>query len=260
MSVRLRRLPLIVYCLVTTALALNSSPAQTASPTPQDAAAKKQKSAEYINIGDNIRGFSMRYGNPTINTDGKTLNAFPGGGWYVLPVRADGDFRIEFDVFNDSDDGDSHLLLVDDATNAGIDVRNSPQGTDTPTINIFAAKNLAAYDDFYFPKTTLATANATAFPNRAWTHVIITKIGNKLTDNCGGQVITADLGNVFFPAKAHIGLGYYATNFQGGKGTMNYRNIRISDADAPPGVPDLIATWAGIPIIFAVPARQESKK
>ncbi len=228
---------LAVVCLLGLSVIGAKAQSTSPSPTPHDAS-KKPKPAEYIDAGDNMKGFSGRYGNPTLRSDGKTLNAFPGGGWYALPLRASGNFKIEFDVYNDSNDGDSHLLLVDDATNAGIDVRNSPQGTDTPTINIFYAKNLATYNDFYFPGAALATANTTAFPNRTWTHVVITKVGNKLTDNCGGQVISADLGKIFFPPRARIGLGYYSTNYQGGKGTMQYRNIHITeipDADAPHG-------------------------
>ena len=181
-------------------LSVTGAHAQSPSPSPAAKDAPK-KPAEYINAGDNMKGFSGRYGNPTVKSDGKTLNAFPGGGWYALPLRASGNFKIEFDVFNDSNDGDSHLLLVDDATNAGIDVRNSPQATDTPSINIFYAKNLATHNDFYFlnhhprhQRTPLAFPEPHMDPchhhqGRQQTHRQLRR----------PRVISADIGKIFFP-------------------------------------------------------------
>jgi len=194
-----------------------------------------QATNSYSNSGDNSKGFALRYGSAKFTSNEAELVGASGGGWYALPVKVSGDFQISFDVYNNSNDGDSHLLLVNDSTNAGIDVRNSPQGTDTPSINIFSGTNLVDYQQFYFPRpdATLASAPTTDFPNATWTHVVITKRGNILTDSVGGQSIQADLSDVSPASIDRVGLGYYATSNLGGAGQLRYRNIVVMPA--PPG-------------------------
>ncbi len=186
----------------------------------------------YSNSGDNTTGFVVRSGGPNISSDGSVINCTVGGGWDAIPVEVSGNFKIEFDVINNSFDGDSHIFLVDDTTNAGVDVVNSPQGTDTPNINVLYSNNFGDSGAYYFPPHTLASQNSTAFPNMTWTHVIISKNGNILTDNVGGQIMTADVSNIYFPPLARVGLGYYATTYRGGAGNIKYRNIVITE-EAP---------------------------
>ena len=93
-------------------------------------------SPPYTNSGNNLNGFIVKYG-PPLTTDGTNIIGM-GGGWSTMPVEVTGAFIISYQVYGDSGDVDSHFLLIDDTTNGGIDLRASPEGTDTPSINIFS--------------------------------------------------------------------------------------------------------------------------
>ena len=73
----------------------------------------------------------------------------------------------------------------------------------------------------------LGGGTAQKFPDQTWTHVTISRIGNRVIDNVGGQVIHAEIPAGTFPQKVHLGLGYYATKNVGGNGQMQYANIRV---------------------------------
>jgi len=182
----------------------------------------------YCNSGDNTDGFSLRLPDASFSTDGTELIGASGGGWYALPVTATGDFKVEFDVYGNSGDVDSDTLLVDDETNAGILLNNCPQGTDTPNLNVCYSDNFTNSSNFFFPSDVLSSAGSTSFPNETWVHVIITKKGNTLTDNVGGQIITADLTDLDLSSTLRIGLGYYATTNDGGVGNIEYKNIKVT--------------------------------
>jgi hypothetical protein len=196
----------------------------------------------YSNTGDNTTGFSTMYdpggSATTMVSNGTNIVESNGGIWDMLPVTVSGDFQISFDVNNNSFDGDSHFLLVDDSSNGGLDMRNSPQGTDTPSINIFSGTDFTNYNQFFFPTVgaTLATATTTNFPNQTWTHITITKTGNILTDNVGGQIIQANVSSVGLSSTLRVGLGAYATTFNGGAGTLSYRNITVVATPEPPAI------------------------
>jgi len=185
----------------------------------------------YYNSGDNTNGFIFKYDGSNLSSDGTVISGTHSGGWDSMPVFVNmtENFQISFDVYNNSFDGDSHFLLFDPTTNGGLDIRNSPLGTDTPNINIFYGTNFVNHDQFYFPTVgnTLATASTTSFANQTWTHVTISKTGNILTDNVNGQIIQADLTGRSLPATAQLGLGYYSTTFSGGTGIMSYRDITV---------------------------------
>jgi hypothetical protein len=193
----------------------------------------------YSNPGDNITGFDLMYGNPCFSVDPQhDLLGASGGGWFALPVVLTGDFQLDFDVYGDSGDVDSDIIFADDQTGAGIEVNDCPQNTDTPTINIKWSANLCTHQSFYFDLTTLASAPSTNFPNFTWTHIRITKKGNTLTDNVGGQVILADVSNGKFPTEARLGLGYYSTQNLGGAGLIRYAHIRVIQLSTENPVPE----------------------
>jgi hypothetical protein len=194
----------------------------------------------YTNSGNNTEGFRTAYGNALLKSDGRCIVESNGGTWSLLPVKVTGDFKITYDILNNSLDGDAHLLLVDPATNGGIDVKNCPQGTDTPFNYIFSGSNFADYNQFFFPslQNTLVTEPATSFPVASWTHVIITRKGNVITDNVGGQIIRADVGKLNLPATLRVGLGGYATTFGGGVGCLSFRNLTVARDSSSAGSED----------------------
>ena len=181
----------------------------------------------YVNRGDNTTGFTLKYGNPSFTVDDNKLVGTEGGGWFALPIVVRGDFQIDFDVYGDSGDVDSYLILTDDNSKGGIMFRNCPEDTDDSSIAIHYIADLTDHDLFYFPHKPLIFATATNFPNKTWVHIMITKVGNMLTDNVGGQVISADASRQNLPAAIRIGLGYYSTTNLGGNGQIGYANIRI---------------------------------
>jgi len=95
----------------------------------------------YSNTGNNTTGFVLEYAgdqsnadlvsNGTILTEGNSS----GGGWYDLPVQVSGNFQISFQVYNDSNDGNAHLLLVNPSTNGGLDIRNDANGANSVTLS-----------------------------------------------------------------------------------------------------------------------------
>jgi hypothetical protein len=181
----------------------------------------------YFNAGDNTRGFAPGYGNVSFSVHNHALVGASGGGWSALPVLLEGNFEFDYDVYGDSGDVDSDIVFVDEElNNVGILVNNCPQNTDTPTVNILSNKHLND-QGFYFDSTRLSGAPSTRFPNCTWTHVRIIKKGNILTDDVGGQVISANLEKVSFPISARLGLGYYATQNLGGTGQIRYANLRL---------------------------------
>jgi hypothetical protein len=149
-----------------------------------------------------------------------------------------GNFQISFQVNNNSYDGDSHLLFIDPGTDAGLDVRNSPQSTDTPSINIFSGSDFANYDQYFFPTSsnTLATATTTSFPNMTWTQITITRTGNIITDDVGGQIISADVTSQNLSTTLDIGLGGYATTISGSAGQLLYRDIVVTPEPSAAGL------------------------
>jgi len=181
----------------------------------------------YVNAGDTTDGFLLAYGNLSFSVDQHVLIGASGGGWDKLPVLLKGDFQVDFDVYGDSNDVDSNILFVDELNGEGIEVNNCPQDTDTPTLGIKYSTHLCDHEGYYFDQTTLVSAASTKFPNRTWTHVTITKKGNILTDNVGGQVISTSVENENFPAAARLGLGYYSTQNLGGNGLIRYAHIRV---------------------------------
>jgi hypothetical protein len=200
----------------------------------------------YSNTGNNTTGFVLAYGGDqghgdpanadlistgTVITPGNTA----GGGWYDLPVQVSGNFQISFQVNNNSFDGNAHLLLVNPSTNGGLDVRNDPEGTIVSNINIFSGTNFANYNQFYFPSAsdTLATATTTNFPNQTWTTITISLTNNILTDNAGGQIIQTNIGGLGLPETLQVGLGYYATTYNGGAGQIQFRNITVTATPEP---------------------------
>lgn len=178
----------------------------------------------YVNSGNNVTGFVARFVDPHFISNGTEIIG-SGNGWVALPVKVSGDFQIKYDVFGNSFDVDSHLLLVNDATTDGVDCVASPVGSDTPSINIYNQKNLASYTPFYFATTYLAKASTTGFINYTWTHATITKVGTNITFNVGGQTISAKVTTADLPTVARVGLGYY--------GEIKYRNISVKSYVAP---------------------------
>ena len=181
----------------------------------------------YENKGDNTTGFELMYGNVSYSVVDHYLLGASGGGWDALPVVLKGDFQVDLDVYGDSGDVDANLIFADDNTGAGFIVNDCPQDTDTPTIGIKTSTNLCTHDTFYYNLTTLVGAPSTKFPNCTWTHIRITKRGNALTDDVGGQVISTDVSGANFPAAARFGLGYYTTQNLGGAGLIRYAHIRV---------------------------------
>ena len=135
---------------------------------------------------------------------------------------------------NNSFDGDSHLLLINSGKASGLDIRNSPESTDTPNINIIAGSNFRNYSQYFFPKpaTYLASAESEDFPNMTWTQVTITRTGNLITDDVGGQVIQATVSGKALGSALQIGLGAYATTYDGGAGLLEYRDITVTEDSA----------------------------
>ena len=188
-----------------------------------DAAGK----VRYENPGDNIKDFELMYGDLSYSVVDHYVLGASGGGWFALPVVLKGDFQVDLDVYGDSGDVDSDLIFADDNTGAGFQICNCPEDTDTPTINIRTSTNLCTHETFYYSLTTLVSAPSSHFPNNTWTHIRITKKGNTLTDDVGGQIISTDVSNANFPAAARFGLGYYATRNLGGAGQIRYAHIRV---------------------------------
>lgn len=189
----------------------------------------------YSNTGDNTTGLTtvlVSGTGGTITTNGTDLVESGGGRWDVLPVSVSGDFQISYQVYNDSNDGDSHFLLFNPVDYTGVDVQDSPQGTDTPTINIFSAGDLRTYNGFFIYTAPLIGAATTAFPNQTWTQITITRTGNILTDNVGGQILQYDMSNLGLPATLGVGLGAYASTTLGGNAQMLYRNIILTVPEA----------------------------
>src|SRR5476649_243427 len=105
----------------------------------------------YSNTGNNTTGFVDQFSTGHLITDGTYLVEATGGTWDTIPATVTGNFQISFQVYNDTYDGDSHIMLLNTETDAGVDVRNSPQGTDTPNINIFSGTNFTNFSQFFFP-------------------------------------------------------------------------------------------------------------
>ena len=96
-----------------------------------------------------------------------------------------------------------------------------------PSISISSMPNLYDFDQLFYHHNTIASAIAQNFPDQVWTHITITKVGHTLTDCVGGQTISTEVTDGIWPAKAPLGLGYYATKNVGGDGRMAYANIRV---------------------------------
>ncbi|MCE0522566.1 MAG: PEP-CTERM sorting domain-containing protein [Methylacidiphilales bacterium] len=187
----------------------------------------------YSNSGNNTTGFVTQYGNLSFSSNGTDLIGSPGGGYVNLPVTVNGDFQMSFDVYGNSYDVDSDILFLSHGTAAGVQIRNCPQGTDTPSLYLESGTHFADYEGFYWDNTVLAQAASTNFPLQTWTSITITKIGNTLTDDVGGQILTTDLTALDLSSSLDIGLGYYATTYEGGVGQIEYRNIVIAAVPEP---------------------------
>ena len=182
----------------------------------------------YTNCGDNTTGFNLKFGGASFTVDNHMLVGTEGGGWYSLPVYVSGDFQVDFDVYPDANDAASALMLYDDSNNRGVLMFNCTETTFSNTnIGIYSVNDLTNHDQFYFPNSPLGIAPAKNFTVKAWTHITIIKKGNTLTDNVGGQVISADLSKEKLPFVLRVGLGYYATTNVGGDGEIGYANLRI---------------------------------
>jgi hypothetical protein len=183
----------------------------------------------YSNDGSNNTGFITQYGNGSLASDGHVVIESNGGTWTALPVTVSTDFDVEYDVYNDSNDGDVHVILFDPETKGGIDIKNCPIDTDTPGIQFISGSNFANYNAFYFPPSSavLAGADGSKFPSHTWTHVKIAKRGNMLMESVGGQIIRADIGSLNLPKTLYIGLGGYATPIGGAPGKISFRKILV---------------------------------
>ena len=191
--------------------------------------------ALYANSGDNTTGFKLIYGSASFSSSEGVIVGDCGAGWVSLPVWVTGDFQIDFDVYPDANDAASFFLLYDDASHKGIEILNCTETSfGNHNIGVYSVDDLTDHDQFYFPQSPLATAGAKHFTNQAWTHVTIIKKGLTMTDNVGGQVITADLakakGNL--PYSMRVGLGYNATTNVGGNGQIGYAHLRIVRVNA----------------------------
>jgi len=175
----------------------------------------------------------MEYGSLSYSSNGTDIIGATGGGYVNLPVTLSGDFQMSFDVYGNSNDVDSDILFVSSGTDAGIQIRNCPQNTDTPNLYLEGGSHFADYNGFYWDHTTLATAASTNFPLQTWTHITLTKKGNTLTDNVGGQILITDLTSLNLSSHLDVGLGYYATTNLGGVGQIEYRNILITAIPEP---------------------------
>jgi len=187
----------------------------------------------YSNSGNNTTGFALQYGNVSYSTNGAYLTGASGGGYVNLPLTINGNFQMSFDVYGNSNDVDSDILFLSAGTAAGIQIRNCPQNTDTPNLYLEGGTHFADYEGFYWDNTVLAQAPSTNFPNETWTHITITKNGNTLIYNVGGQILTTDLTSLNLSSSLNIGLGYYATTTLGGVGQIEYRNILITATPEP---------------------------
>jgi hypothetical protein len=208
-------------------------------PIPPDPPApispKKTDKVLYTNHGDNTEGFDVKFYHPNFTPHNHVLIGNDPGhhsrdddsGWLALPVSVESDFRIDYDVYSDARDGSGWLILFDDSSKKGLCLSSSPRGSSANSINIFAMENLTDRDSVFDQNVKLATASTTNFPDQTWTHVTITKAGNMLTENVGGQIISTELPVDSLPKKIHVGLGYYATKNLGGDGEMSFANILV---------------------------------
>jgi len=190
----------------------------------------------YSNTGANTTGFVITYPfGASLTSNGTDLVLNEGGIWDTLPVTVTGNFQLSYQVYNNSGDGDSHVMLLNNGTTGGVGVTNSPQNTDTPSINIVSATDFTNYNQYFFPTAseTLATALSHAFPNDTWTQIIVTKFGNILTDNVGGQTIQYNVSGLGLSSSFQIGLGGYATTNLGGAGQLLYSNIVVTEIPEP---------------------------
>ena len=122
----------------------------------------------YSNSGNNITGWTVTYPyGATLVSNGTDIVLEEGGIWDTTPVTVTGNFQISYDVYNNSGDGDSHLMLLNNGTTGGVGVTNSPENTDSPSINIVSATDFTNYSQYFFPTSaeTLATASSLDFPN-----------------------------------------------------------------------------------------------
>jgi hypothetical protein len=187
----------------------------------------------YYNPGNNTTGFTTQYGNLSYSSNGIDLIGASGGGYVTLPLTVSGNFQMTFDVYGNSNDVDSDILFLSSGTDAGIQIRNCPQNTDTPNLYLEEGTHFADYNGFYWDNTVLATAVSTNFPLQTWTQITITKNGNTLIDNVGGQILTTDLTFLNLASTLDVGLGYYATTTLGGVGQIEYSNILITTVPEP---------------------------
>ncbi len=198
----------------------------------------KVKKVLYENRG-NTKGFGPGFAHPSFTPHDTMLVAndpasgcpADASGWMSIPAWLTGDFQIDLDVRADANDAMSWVMLYDDATRKGLFVCNRTNTSfGDPTHSIVNLTDVTTYDQIFNhgPGPVLASANALKFPNQTWTHVTITKVGNRLFDSVGGQVLTAEIPHGTLSAKIHVGLGYYATKNVGGNGQMEYANIRMA--------------------------------
>jgi hypothetical protein len=212
---------------------------QTDLIPPAPPALPKVGNVLYENRGDNTKGFVLKHpstehpevGALSFSVHDHTLAGnydATNRGWCALPVAVNGDFQIDFDVRPDANDACAFLMLFDNASNQGLAVANSTNTSfGTHSLYVFSVKDLTDGQQLFYDHAVLASAEAKKFPDQAWTHVTVSKIGNRLIDNVGGQVIIAQIPPGTLPAKVHLGIGYYATKNVGGNGRIAYANIRV---------------------------------
>jgi hypothetical protein len=110
--------------------------------------------------------------------------------------------------------------------NPGTNTEGFAPKSDSPHFINYLSDASATWEIFH-DHLSLASARAQKFPDQVWTHVTITRTGRKLTDNVGGQTLSADLPANLLVPKLSVGLGYYATQNVGGNGQMDYANLRV---------------------------------
>jgi hypothetical protein len=225
-----------VGTMTTTPVPAPAPPTPALETIPPPPPLPKSGKVLYENRGDNTNGFVLKHpsnGIPNFSVHDHVLTGnydrTTNLGWCELPVSVTGDFQVDFDVRADANDACSFLMLFDAASNQGVAMANSTNTSfGTHSLYIDSVKDLTDHEQIYYNHTVLASAESKDFPDQAWTHVRVSKIGNRLIDNVGGQVIFADLPPGTLPAKVHLGLGYYATKNVGGNGRIAYANIRVT--------------------------------
>jgi hypothetical protein len=186
----------------------------------------------YKNRGDNLKDVKPVFDPTLFKVEHGNIVGRDGGCWESLPVYVCGDAQIDYDVYTDAGDSGAFFILYGSANKEGINIVNCPNNTFNGHNIIEHIYDLLDHQKFYYTFDTLTTQPSTNFPRNQWVHVTITKKGDQLIDNVGGQVVHADISSAQLSGVISMGLGFYATKNIGGGGMLKYANIRVIQLSA----------------------------